>query len=193
MARKTRKKKNFRRRKPKVVYRYRTKPKKRSIRRNPVNYRKAAGGMAGLFRDALPVILGLAGARTTIQLILPNLSGYMRAGAQVAVGFIGGQVAKMMMKGSIAKKEKFANGFMVGGIAAGIITLVDHLTAKKYRPYYGLAGMSDYTLGAGDDVTYYLPQGSPYAGAARDSVMGSYSMGAYSSVYLPGYATGYAA
>jgi hypothetical protein len=121
----------------KTVYRF-VKPnatkkhKKKKVRRNPASLKAITDGLQNQIPDAFMFLLGFIGSKFATNAILPSASNYIKALLQVTIGIGGSMVSR-----------KNGNSIAAGGIAAGILTLIDTVTAAKYRGYYN---MGDYVF-----------------------------------------------
>lgn len=138
---------------PRIVYRYRRNARKRRrVRRNPSQIAARAklygAGIKPLVMQSIAILTGFIGSRALTNMVIPAMSGYIRGGAQIALGLIGVDMVKNILP---AKIRGLAPAIAAGCASAGVLTIIDTVTANKYRSWYNLAG-------AGNQ-TYYIPGG----------------------------------
>lgn len=149
--------------------------KRRATRRNAANpYKKKARkrrnpsraslvGAQGVkhLTEAGLFLGGFAVAHAVQKLVMPAVTGYMRAGVQAAGGVGVGILYRMFAK--TQRMKNFADYVITGGVAAGIVAAVDEFTKGKFKPYYELSGMGAGASYVPDmmDYRYYrnLPEG----------------------------------
>lgn len=107
--------------------------RRRGSRRNPLGT-----GWGATFLEGLGVLSGLLGSKYVAQMVLSSSNtGIMGYGANLAVGVAGGWAA-----GSLLKKPKLGQAFLIGAVIEVIIRVLEDYT--PFGQYTSGMGVGDY-------------------------------------------------